>query len=1305
MDIFFDNDIEKQENENNENNYEYITQLYEKKYILIINKIASLISKFHYTLKKLINDISNISITLGNQTICSKSLILEIKIDNEKYLQLNDRIEMINDTKKLLDNNLSITNNNLNIFILEVKKQFKELKNLRNQKKNQLLFNNSLNNNFNSFSKDKEYNNHFFSHRNNELKYDEKDFPINNILYNYNLSNRKNNINKSFKKTIKNNYFNYYKPVRNNFKFEMNENDNIFNKYENNFNTNHMLNNNYKKIHLNKSQEIIPSKYNYVHNNRNYSSLINEKTSRNKIIFNKKSINKNNSCLSFKSPKISNRKNIYSMNLNNHSESKRKIDTIDYERDNIVLNNQTKNNNYINNNNNNNLELQLAYKVIEFISILNNVQSSINNNLDLKNQKDKYELLKNNIESLTNKVIKQKNSGINNKNIINNNFIYNSDIISKNKNDNIYPKDEKYKDKINQLINKIKDLELLIKKKDKENQKLINQIKFRNTNKKNELNAETNNIKVFKNSLLINKIEEINKLNYENKNYIDQIKNLKRENEILKNNNNKSNSKRDNNKNNNNELILKSNELNPKINNMNNKNDLKNILQEKEKEIKNLKNNIIILRKKNFLIEKEFNSLNNISNKNKQFNNLNTDIKNKITYNIEGIKNNGNDEYKNKCYILEKDKNGLRNELEKLKNKYDEINISFKNLENKNGIIDLQKKQLTQKNKNYEKEIEDLNNKIIKYQKEIKYLNENKKNNELQNIDENNNQIKLSIEPINNIQNKIDNNFEVIKESSKENEPLETESNDANDNGDNNNNKINNENNSYKELYKENKKLKEKIVELKNEIKYKNNSNNIISKYMNIINNNDNNIINNNEIEYKDENDNNLNIEEIMNVHKKEIKDKDMQIEYLNNEIQELKTQIEEKECVSNISNITKENEYKEIINEYESKINFLNQHNNYYQNTLNEYKNKIKENENEIEKLKNNNKNKNSIFMNDTLNITNNNFSIISNKCEIKYNSEKYEILCDKYYNNFHWFLLIEKKNKEDGIDNINNLFWAEKINLDNLEHFNHFISEVEEKNQMIIQNISKLEEKENIISKLSFKIKNLESQNEDVVNTINNNSNNNNINEGYVPLLKFNALLEKLNESEEKIKNLQKENKLLKENKKKKNIKFINNTNNKEININDIINKSIKIPNIIDNNLNYKSEGNNKNNGDSMEINYDKSSIEISDNRDKIKEEKNDENESNEENYENSEDDNEESEENEDSHDNTYDVNKLINELNKTKYLYKQIENTLLSIKEALKKLFSDLVIPEKEEEMKNVLKMCGFTEIEISKIINKK
>ena len=124
-------------------------------------------------------------------------------------------------------------------------------------------------------------------------------------------------------------------------------------------------------------------------------------------------------------------------------------------------------------------------------------------------------------------------------------------------------------------------------------------------------------------------------------------------------------------------------------------------------------------------------------------------------------------------------------------------------------------------------------------------------------------------------------------------------------------------------------------------------------------------------------------------------------------------------------------------------------------------------------------------------------------------------------------------------------------------------------------------------------------------------------------------------------------------------------------------------------------------------MNINYDRSSLEGSIDKDRIKEEKTGENESNEENEENSEDDNEESLENEDSHDNynDYDVNQLIKELNETKYLYKQIENTLFIIKEALKKLFSNLVIPEKEEEIKNILKISGFKESEIVNIINKK
>ena len=111
------------------NKDENITQNFEQKYIYIINKLSSLISNFHLMIKKIISDIFRVSISLGNQTISSQNLLLEINEENQKYIQLNDRIEMISDIKKLFDNNLSILNKNLNIFISEAKKILKNLKN------------------------------------------------------------------------------------------------------------------------------------------------------------------------------------------------------------------------------------------------------------------------------------------------------------------------------------------------------------------------------------------------------------------------------------------------------------------------------------------------------------------------------------------------------------------------------------------------------------------------------------------------------------------------------------------------------------------------------------------------------------------------------------------------------------------------------------------------------------------------------------------------------------------------------------------------------------------------------------------------------------------------------------------------------------------------------------------------------------------------------------------------------------------------------------------------------------------------
>ena len=273
---------------NNNNNMKDITQKYDQKYISIINKLSSLISNFHLILKKIITDIFKVSLNLGNQIISSQNLILEINKNNEKYFQLNERIEMINDIKKLVDNNLSILNKNLNIFISQAKKNFKELKKLRNQ---QIIKNYKINqnSNFKSVSRDKitkDYNN-LLNSISKESYSDEKE--------------EKNRLGKE--KFIKNpnmRYFNsLYSQIDDDFNSKINEN--LFKNNEYNYFTplqNHIIfnnNNNYKKNHLNKSQEIILSNDMYI-NNRNYSSLINNRINRNNKKFIKSNtLSKNNS--------------------------------------------------------------------------------------------------------------------------------------------------------------------------------------------------------------------------------------------------------------------------------------------------------------------------------------------------------------------------------------------------------------------------------------------------------------------------------------------------------------------------------------------------------------------------------------------------------------------------------------------------------------------------------------------------------------------------------------------------------------------------------------------------------------------------------------------------------------------------------------------------------------------------------------------------------------------------------------------------------------------------------------------------
>ena len=268
-----------------------INNLYDKKNIMLQNKLFSLIIKFHSIFKKLIADINSVLITLGNQTISSKSLLLKINQDDERISSLNDRLEMINDTKNLLDNNLLIANNNLNMFISEVQKNFKEFKELISEKDKKIHHYHSINNskvlkqNIKSKSVPKENldeNYILFNSKNNK---NNKKINKENKIDFMTLNNKRDQMEDNFMSTPKQNFFNYIKP--NNIYLNFNPNENISNNFENYYqrpNSNFYPHKNIiqEKKHRNKSQEIfddkLTSRAEKVNKSQsNYNNLANEK--------------------------------------------------------------------------------------------------------------------------------------------------------------------------------------------------------------------------------------------------------------------------------------------------------------------------------------------------------------------------------------------------------------------------------------------------------------------------------------------------------------------------------------------------------------------------------------------------------------------------------------------------------------------------------------------------------------------------------------------------------------------------------------------------------------------------------------------------------------------------------------------------------------------------------------------------------------------------------------------------------------------------------------------------------------------
>ena len=670
--------------------------------------------------------------------------------------------------------------------------------------------------------------------------------------------------------------------------------------------------------------------------------------------------------------------------------------------------------------------------------------------------------------------------------------------------------------------------------------------------------------------------------------------------------------------------------------------------------IRNSANNLSMKHKSSF-VEKSINlnktsieSIKNMKILTEKINDLNNKIKEKDEH-IKYIKkyinnpiNNKDKENKiselSKNYLeLNKENSNLKNELIRLKD------IDKENQKLKNDIKvanDLFKKEIKQK-----EEI------IIKLNKSIKLNEEGNKNinNENLSLKEKNDEFKNSL-------------IEKNKKIQEMNSQIANYKNQINDM----NIKLKN-NNDESRLVMEITSLKKINANLNkqlNEIKKKSNTNSDININLNQEKDSDINIIKENYQKISEEN-------KIIKKEKesllKENNKKEEEIHKLKEIIDELNKKISSY-SLSNSEPSSSSNSFGiEVIN-YDSK-----NINNFNIEDFRKQNDKLIELKEAFNKYKNDKKIEISIYKNEfgDLKKENEELKVKLNENNIKiYSSEEYNILCDKNYKNLQWFLLIQKTNEFS--NTYENLIWVPRKKILNIEKFNDFESENDTRNKLLLDNYSKLEQKEEIISKLKYKIDCYEK----IINNNSKDQQNNNIDINNIEIEKMNNILNQLNNAEEKLKILQKENIQLKEELSK-------------------INKSIK-----------KSKS--KKTSDSYKLGYDKNYEIVIDNNDNnnIKEVEKEENNEEDENY-------EEEEEEEDDDESESIINDLRNELEKTKIdldtavnNYKNLENKFNELKENFSNLLIKMKIPKKhKDETAKILKLLEFTDHEIIFIIDKK
>ena len=865
--------------------------------------------------------------------------------------------------------------------------------------------------------------------------------------------NNKNNSNNSFNSLLFNlsKCFNkFYESLMNIFQEINNNNLTLSNQLlyihyllsiiKNKISVNADISNEFQKINnylekMNYHKKLLDKKILLINNN-----CINYHNNFNKIIKNLKNFNfndlyespqKSRNGLINEKNKIKNIKNFLNINDFNSCQT-----SIDKENDDYLSHRLNKNNKIIYSNRNNNVLKSFEKKKTKRFSY-NNEINRYNKELYSLNRVNSSLTCKKNLLSIYNNHKQTKNIKIYEPYKINNNEVIKYNIDNLNKNCNRCSSVSNIGHNISNIINNFYNDKIDNNFIDNKNNSTISNKK--DSNYKLDLDLA---IKVISFIKLLNKIQEGNNINDINLNANKQkIKKLKiyiieLSQNIIKKYNKQDNSNNKYINNNNYEKLF----YEYKVNLEQNKN-----LQNENNQIK-LKYSQI--NKKLKILEQKYNDLLN------QNLNDNNDLKTQSLNNELLLSQKLTDvtklSHQNSLYLLEmnklqKERNSLSTKIQEKENQIKSLisinnklknNISAKN-ENKkieknncNSYLNL---EISKISFDIKKERNKLNNKNKELQifNDIKEKEENIKNLEIKinKINEDNEKLRKEIKIKNDEVEKMNKKIEELKKinNNRENkikELIQEQNNEKKinkekiDNLINNNEKLIKENEKYININKNNineiNNQKNTIIELQDKL----NKNNINAEYNNI--NNKNNNFNSINGSHNEE----LNVYSV-----KEGKDI-MTPSFLSPERNYKNISFDGGQDSVDLKNsLNNSNSNNNIINEYESKVKLLKESNNQLTKELNALKN-----------------------------------SKINNDNKKIYKPEEYEIITDKNKDGLKWFLIKNKKFSKEK-NSYENLFWVENNCILDLNNYNEFTSEQDEINEIIINNIKKLEEKEKIV------------------------------------------------------------------------------------------------------------------------------------------------------------------------------------------------------------------------------------------------